>query len=133
MLADDIARAELLRGDGPLRKRWRRRGFWVGICIGGVAVVMGTAVVLPCAVPARTTALRNACTSNLRAIHGAKEQWVMLERKGAGAVPTEEDIYGGAHPLVRSRLSCPSDGVYRMGTVGEMPTCSLKAKGHRLN
>ena len=130
MQADDIAR--VLRADGPLRRR-RRISFWAGICIGGVVVLMGAAVVLPCAVPAKTTAMKNACISNLRAIEGAKEQWVVLEKKGTGAVPMEEDIYGGEHPLVRRRLSCPSDGVYRIGAVGEMPTCSLAAEGHRLD
>lgn len=134
MLADDIARAERSSGDGPLTQRRRRRWFWVGICIGGVVVLMGAAVVLPCAVPAKPTAQRNACVNNLRNIERAKEDWALEEQQGAGAMPEEAMIFGsdGLHGFMKHPPVCPTGGKYVVGAIGEHPTCSLAAKGHRL-
>ena len=71
---------------------------------------------------------RNACINNLRQIDAAKQQWALENKKAADAVPTAQDLLpyfkDGIFPV------CPSGGIYAIGTVGEVPTCSVP--GHAL-
>lgn len=135
MHADGIARAESLRVDGPLRKRPRTRWFWVAICAGGVAVLMGAAVVLPCWVPAKTTAMKNACINNLRLIERAKEDWAPEKKIGSGEIPPDEVIFGSnrLQGYMKYPPICPARGKYWVGPMGKRPTCSLAEKGHRMS
>ena len=90
---------------------------------------------IPNAVPARPAAYRNACIYNLGMIREAKVQWAEANNKLAGDVPTEADIYGtnGITGILRDRVFCPSGGIYTIGSMRQNPTCSLSAKGHRLD
>jgi chromosome segregation ATPase len=71
---------------------------------------------------------RNACINNLRQIDAAKQQWALENKKTADAIPTAQDLSpyfkDGIFPV------CPSGGTYAIGTVGEVPTCSVP--GHAL-
>jgi len=71
---------------------------------------------------------RNQCIANLRLIYAAKQAWALEKNKTDSDTPTEEDllpyIKGGVFP------SCPSGGVYTIGSVGQLPTCSIP--GHVL-
>ena len=71
---------------------------------------------------------RNACINNLRQIDAAKQQWALENKKTTDAVPTAQDLLpyfkDGIFPV------CPSGGTYMIGTVGEVPTCSVP--GHAL-
>jgi chromosome segregation ATPase len=71
---------------------------------------------------------RNACINNLRQIDAAKQQWALENKKTADAIPTAQDLSpyfkDGIFPV------CPSGGTYMIGTVGEVPTCSVP--GHAL-
>lgn len=71
---------------------------------------------------------RNQCIANLRLIYAAKQAWALEKNKTDADVPTEQDllpyIKGGVFPI------CPSGGVYTIGSVGQVPTCSVP--GHVL-
>ena len=112
--------------------RPRRALFWA-IFLGGGALMLAAAVVLPCAVPARTTAEKNACICNLRSLDGAKEQWALETKATNGTMMTFANITEGDHPYLRGVLKCPAGGVYLLGLYGENPRCTFADKGHRLN
>ena len=71
---------------------------------------------------------RNACIANLRLIYAAKQAWALDKNKSDSDVPTEQDLLpylkGNVFPV------CPSGGVYTIGAVGVLPTCSIP--GHVL-
>jgi hypothetical protein len=71
---------------------------------------------------------RNACIANLRVIYAAKQAWALDKNKTDSDVPTEQDILpylkGGVFPV------CPAGGIYTIGAVGVLPTCSIP--GHVL-
>jgi hypothetical protein len=92
------------------------------------------ATAVPNYMPARPTTHRNACINNLRQIQDAKLRWASERRKLASDVPTEVDLYGsnGTNGFLRHHLICPGGGTYSYRSVAENPTCSLSAKGHRL-
>jgi hypothetical protein len=75
-----------------------------------------------------TAQQRNQCIANLRLIYAAKQAWALEKNKTDTDTPTEEDllpyIKGGVFPV------CPSGGVYTIGPVSQVPTCSIP--GHAL-
>ena len=92
------------------------------------------AVSIPSSIPARPAAYRNACIYNLGMIRDAKIQWAKANNKLAGDVPTEDDLCrtNGGIGFLRFRLTCPSGGIYTVGSMRQNPTCSRSDKGHRL-
>jgi hypothetical protein len=89
------------------------------------------ATVIPSFIPAKTKSQRIACTHHLRAIADAKAQWARENSKQPTDTPTEADLYGEAKPL-RHKYACPRGGIYAIGAVKDLPTCSFADKGHRL-
>ena len=77
---------------------------------------------------ARAAAAQNACLNNLRQIDAAKQQWALENNKTASATPAAADLLpyfkDGVFPV------CPSGGTYTIGSVGEVPVCSVP--GHAL-
>jgi hypothetical protein len=72
-------------------------------------------------------AQRNECINNLREIDAAKSEWALENKKGAYAIPTEQDLL----PYLPSGFPvCPSGGTYTINAVGVPPTCSVP--GHVL-
>jgi hypothetical protein len=71
---------------------------------------------------------RNACIANLRVIYAAKQAWALDKNKTDSDVPSEQDLLpylkGGVFPV------CPAGGIYTIGAVGVLPTCSIS--GHVL-
>jgi uncharacterized phage infection (PIP) family protein YhgE len=71
---------------------------------------------------------RTACIANLRLIYAAKQAWALEKNKTDSDVPTEQDLLpylkGGVFPV------CPAGGNYTIGTVGQLPSCSIS--GHVL-
>ena len=67
-----------------------------------------------------------ACVNNLREIDSAKAQFEMKHKKHVGDIVTVEDIKPymrlDSHGEVRS---CPAGGIYTIGSIGTLPTCSL--------
>ena len=92
------------------------------------------AIAIPGAIPVRSATQRSACINNLKWIQSAKTEWANENKKVAGDIPAEADVYRTKHPggVVRHRPYCPRGGTYTIGAVGQNPTCSLSNKGHRL-
>ena len=71
---------------------------------------------------------KETCIGNLRLIYAAKQAWALDKNKTDTDVPTEQDLLpymkGGIFP------TCPAGGVYTIGAVGQVPTCSIP--GHVL-
>lgn len=71
------------------------------------------------------TQQRNECIANLRLIYAAKQAWALEKNKTDADTPTEQDllpyIKGGVFPV------CPSGGVYTIGSVSQVPTCSISS------
>ncbi len=92
-------------------------------------IPMMAAIAIPNFVKARTTAQMNVCINNLHQIEGAKEAWVVENKKEPKDTPAaqELDAYlkGGF-----AGLKCPAGGVYSINAAGEKPTCSIPT--HRL-
>jgi len=114
--------------------RRRRKIFWAVFVLGGVGLFLTAGMVIPCMVPARPMAQKNACIQNLRLIEGAKEAWALDQKMEAGAVASETDLVAreGGRGYLRAEPKCPAGGVYHFGTAGTKATCSLAEKGHRL-
>ena len=63
------------------------------------------------------------CVRNLKVIDGAKMIWTLQNHKVNGDVPTDADLFGPGKEL-QERPQCPMGGTYRLGMVGERPTCN---------
>ncbi len=110
-----------------------KRGFTLVEIIIVVAIVgMLAAITIPTFIAAQAESQKKVCIENLRQIAIAKEKWALSEDKKQGDPVYEEElkkyIDGGRLPV------CPRrGGKYTVGTVGEIPTCSLEKKyGHKL-
>ena len=70
----------------------------------------------------------NACINKLRMIEGAKEQWVLENKKPAGSSLSAQDL----QPYLRNNAipACPLGGVYTLNIVGAPATSSIP--GHVL-
>ena len=96
--------------------------------VGVFLIGMLAAIAIPNFVRARETAQRNACINNLRTIDGAKQQWMLENKKEMKDTPTQSEV---AAYLKDGQLPvCPIGGTYTINAVGEDPTCS--APNHRL-
>jgi hypothetical protein len=72
---------------------------------------------------ARQTSLRLACMNHLIQIDGAKQQWAKEKQKNDADIPTWADL----KPYIAHNveLQCPAGGVYTIGKVSEVPSCSI--------
>ena len=73
----------------------------------------------------------NGCINNLRQLDAAKQQWALEKNKSTNDIPNWKEVIpylgrGGQG----TRPWCPRGGVYRLGRLNEMPTCSIP--GHKL-
>lgn len=66
------------------------------------------------------------CLQYLRQIDGAKQVWALENHKKAKDMVTMEDIrpYMGRGPKGEIPL-CPKGGIYKIGRIGEPPSCSV--------
>jgi hypothetical protein len=110
-----------------------RKRLFLSIPCAFIWLLLAT-MAIPSYMPARPIAFRNACINNLWQIRDAKARWAAEGGKPTGAVPTEDDLYGGngTNGFLNHHLTCPGGGTYTFGSVGENPKCSLSEKGHRL-
>src|SRR5690349_7996657 len=96
----------------------------IEIMISILLVGLLAAIALPNFIRSRTTAQTNVCTSNLRNIDHAIQQWAMEFRKAANAPVEFSDISS----YLKNSVVCPAGGVsfadsYNISVVGTEPTC----------
>lgn len=87
-------------------------------------------VLIPFAiVAARKKAKQNNCINNLRQINVAKNQWALDTNQQKSATPTFKDLapYLNNNPRL---ANCPTGGIYSIGNIESLPTCSHE--GHKL-
>jgi hypothetical protein len=67
------------------------------------------------------------CQNNLRVIEAAKDQWAVENNKMTNDTPTWDDIrpYMSLYLKTNKFLKCPEGGIYTLGKVGQLPTCSI--------
>jgi hypothetical protein len=87
--------------------------------------VMAALVVCGCnknAEKEKQTFSQETCKLRLRMIAEAKQNWASNNQKTANDTPTGDDL----RPYLRGNIpKCPDGGVYTIGTVGELPSCSI--------
>ena len=81
------------------------------------------------------TSPANACINILRQIDAAKNQWALEHNEKSDDVVTIDDIKPYIEREIYDRYikldpngnlpRCPSGGIYKIGKIGEPPTCSL--------
>ena len=105
--------------------RTARKGFTlVEIMIVVLIIGILLAIAVPNFIRARESSRAKSCTSNLKQIDSAKEQWAMDNKKTSADSPADADIYG-ATKYVKSTPSCPASGTYTIAAVGTSPSCSV--------
>ena len=64
---------------------------------------------------------RSRCRANLKAIEHVKSTWASGHHMTTNDTPADIDIYRA----FTKQPICPEGGRYRIGRVGQLPTCSL--------
>ena len=64
-----------------------------------------------------------ACIANLKQIEGAKANWAMEGRKSTTDIPRDPELFG-PQAYLRSKPTCALGGIYTIGAVADLPTCS---------
>lgn len=73
------------------------------------------------------------CVSNLVLIQAAKHRWAFDNGATSQTIPPESILSMESTPrYVESTLVCPQGGTYHLGSVIELPTCSIGGADHQL-
>ena len=86
----------------------------------------------------RTSAAIAPCQHNLGLIELCKFNWANVNRKTSNDVPTMNDLkeefqsYAIYYKWTNGVPVCPDGGIYKLGRVGERPSCSIGGDGHSL-
>jgi hypothetical protein len=64
------------------------------------------------------------CASKLRQIDKAKKAWAAKSGAGSNDAPTWDDL---SSYFRYGQLSCPGGGTYTIGSLSELPKCSIPA------
>jgi hypothetical protein len=88
-------------------------------------ICLFAAVAIPNLARSRVTTAKDSCINRLRQIDGAKVQWALTNHKLTNDAPTWDDLRSS---FIRTHLplECPDGGVYTIGRVGELPSCSIR-------
>jgi prepilin-type N-terminal cleavage/methylation domain-containing protein len=100
-----------------------------------VVAIIGllASIAIPAYAPARGTAYRNVCISNLHQIEGAVQRWALEMKKDEGQAVTYSDI----RSYLQRSVVCPAGGTsfedsYTLTTVDAPPVCQKKPATHLL-
>ncbi len=101
-----------------------------------VVTIVGllAAIAIPNFVLARKTSQRNICVANLKMIEGAKNAFAAEQKMVQSAElvkltlnPIPTDLFGTGK-YIKEVPKCPTGGTYKIGALGECPTCSHVSK-----
>jgi hypothetical protein len=95
------------------------------IVIFGIPIIcLFLAVAIPNLARSRVVTAKDSCINRLRQIHATKLQWAFKHNKTTNDAPTWDDLRSF---FIRTRLplECPDGGVYTIGRVSELPSCSI--------
>jgi len=94
-------------------------------------VLIGLAVIIPNLANRPLSAPNNTCIMQLRQMDAAKQQWASVNHKTSDLV-TWNDIlpYLWRDPKSSNIPQCPKGGSYTLGSIGELPACSVE--GHKI-
>ncbi len=94
-------------------------------------VLIGLGVIIPTLADRPLAAPNNTCIMQLRQIDGAKQQWASVNHETSGPVIWSDILpYLWRDPKSTNTPQCPKGGSYTLGSIGELPTCSVE--GHRI-
>jgi hypothetical protein len=95
------------------------------IVIFGIPIIcLLVAIAVPNLARSRVTTAKMPCFAGLRMMDAVKVQWGWAYQKTTNDTPTWDDL----RPyFLRTRLplECPDGGVYAIGGLGELPSCSI--------
>src|SRR5436853_7178445 len=91
------------------------------IVITIISILLGIAI--PNFLNSREKTKSRTCIENLHMINTAKEQFAMANGIAEGGTMTQGNLIPYLHDS--QFPTCPSGGVYDIGTVGETPSCSI--------
>lgn len=101
----------------------KKRGFTLIEMMIAIAVIATLlAIAVPNFIKARSSAQTKTCLTNLWHISHAKEQYIAEEKISDGHTIEWNDL---VPDLLKTKPSCPADGVYTIGVAGTTPTCSV--------
>jgi hypothetical protein len=115
---------------GALRSRRTWLKNLLNYALAGMIGLILLAMVIPNHVHARIHRCSDVCLANLKQIEGATAVWASEHNQADTAIPQDSDLFGEAN-YIRIKPTCPSAGTYKLGSVREKPTCSVK--GHQLD
>ena len=97
--------------------------------IGGIFLTLAFGLVLKAkfGFPREMSAPRNQCINNLRQIDGAIQIWALDHGRTNGSLVIVSSM---ATNIKFGFPRCPLGGIYKIGKVGESPTCTVP--GHTL-
>jgi len=75
-----------------------------------------------CGCRSKSYAAYESCYAKLRQIDGAKQMWALEHHKTTNDVPSWVDLQDY---LKYSPEKCPEGGTYSLGSIGELPHCSI--------
>ena len=94
----------------------------VKLVVIGVIICLFGAIAVPKFIEIRNADMANRCVSNLRDIDSVKYQWALENHAKSNDIVTMNDI---AIYFSKGFPKCPAGGIYTIGKIGELPTCSL--------
>jgi prepilin-type N-terminal cleavage/methylation domain-containing protein len=113
---------------GKMVKKMRRGFSLVELMIAVLIMSVLLAIAAPNFVRARESSRAKACSANLKAIQGAKEQWAIETNQSGAARPGWANLVGPAAYL-RKRPACKSGGTYLINNITLNPTCTVSVNG----